>query len=212
MMFPDDGPAYRVVERVHWRCPPDKRAEARAIIEGSLRAAPEETLGAALYRLRMLTRGRDQRSAADQEIEAAIWVEQLRAWPADIALEVIRTWPERKNGEWWPTWAEVERELRKRATVRIALAAAVDRDPEPDSATSAEESAEHRAAVVDRLWRNGARPVVNNVPSAEIERALAEKRIGELYRVVRGGGLPPLSDAAKSCLGLSTENACGNDG
>lgn len=132
-MFPTDGPTYRVVERVEWGCPAERLDEAKAVVEGSLRSAPEATLGAALYRLRMLTRGRDQRAELDMEAEALVWLQELRCWPADVALETIRSWP--TKNPWWPTWCEIQADMRKACEYRRALAAHLNAGaPEPAAA------------------------------------------------------------------------------
>jgi hypothetical protein len=121
-MFPEDGPTYVLVEGVRWDCPAENLDEAARIVEGAFRSAPAEAVGAALYKLRIRTRGREPRSPADQEAEAMIWIEDLRRYPGDIVLDVLNTWHCRDNGMWWPTWHEVEAELKKRQDRRMALA------------------------------------------------------------------------------------------
>jgi hypothetical protein len=121
-MYPNNGPTYVVTEGVRWSCPSEKLAEAARIVEGAFRAAPSDKISAALYRLRMLTMGRDQRSPEDQEAEYIIWIENLRCYPADIVLDTLSSWPSRDDGKWWPTWHEVEAELKKRQDRRMALA------------------------------------------------------------------------------------------
>jgi hypothetical protein len=65
-MIPEDGrPIYRVIEAVVWSCPAERYQEAAAVLEDAFRAAPERELAAALYRLRLLTRGREQRELWD---------------------------------------------------------------------------------------------------------------------------------------------------
>jgi hypothetical protein len=121
-MFPENGPTYVLVESVRWNCPAEKLDEAARVVEGAFRSAPAESVGAALYKLRIRTRGREPRSAADHEAEAMIWIEDLRRYPGDIVLDVLNTWHCRDNGMWWPTWHEVEAELKKRQDRRMALA------------------------------------------------------------------------------------------
>lgn len=125
-LFPNIGPTYSIVVGIDWPLPASLAGDALDLIEGSFKAAPEDRIAAEVYRLRMLTRGRDQRDAADQEAEATIWIEQLRGYPGDVVLHVLRTWPSRENGSWWPTWAEIERELRKAVEERLALAKHVE--------------------------------------------------------------------------------------
>jgi hypothetical protein len=160
-LIPNDGPIYSVVEEVRWDCPHDKLPEVASVIEGAFRAAPGKSIAAALYKLRMLTQGRDQRSIEDQEAEALIWAEQLQCYPGDIVLEVLRTWPSRPNGRWWPTWHEVEAELKKRCDRRQALlnfVRVLAERPEPTLAiTDQGPSPEQRAKAADH-WRQNIRP------------------------------------------------------
>lgn len=79
-------------------------------------------IGKALYTLRMMTRGRDQRSDADREAEALIWQEHLRLFPADIVLVTLKNWPLRPDGQWWPTWHDVQKELEAQTSGRRLLA------------------------------------------------------------------------------------------
>jgi len=100
--------------------------------QASLRAAPEDEIAKAVYRLRIITRGREQRSDADREAEAVIWIEQLRCWPGDIVLDTLKGWPHRKDGQWWPTWHDVEAELRGKTSLRQAIVSHLDK---PQSAS-----------------------------------------------------------------------------
>jgi hypothetical protein len=119
--IPNDGPTYSVIEAVRWDCPQDKLPEVVAVLEGAFRGAPEDQIASALFKLRIMTRAREQRSEEMQEAEAMIWIEQLRGYPGDIVLDVLKTWTKRPNGQWWPTWHEVEEELKKRADRRQSL-------------------------------------------------------------------------------------------
>lgn len=120
-LFPNDGSAYQLVDEVRWDCPRERLPEVTAVLEGAFRAAPEERIAAALFRLRMLTRAREQRSEEVQEAEATIWIEQLLGYPGDVVLEVLNTWTLRLNGQWWPTWHEVQKELQRLCDRRQAL-------------------------------------------------------------------------------------------
>ena len=158
LMFPEDGPSYRVVEGVSWNCPESRREEAAGIVAASFRAAPDERVAAALYRLRLLTRGRDRRADSDREAEAMIWLDLLRGYPGDIVLDVIAKWPTRQGGEFWPTWHEIERELRQRCDERVALLNHL-RAPQPKALTFAPESYEARARAVDAWHKQRAEMV-----------------------------------------------------
>lgn len=122
-MFPNDGPAYSVCETASWHCRDEgERSQALEAVEFALRPAPEDDLGAALYTLRIMTRGREAASEGDRQAEAIIWLQHLRKFPADIALTTLRNWPTRPNGMWWPTWHEVQRELEALTSSRRMLA------------------------------------------------------------------------------------------
>lgn len=123
MMFPSDGPAYSVTEAASWKCATEsQRNEALAAVEFALRPADPDAIGAALYTLRIMTRGRAQTSDADREAEAVIWLEHLRRFPADIVLTTLRNWPTRPNGQWWPVWHEVQKDLEAQTSARRLLA------------------------------------------------------------------------------------------
>lgn len=123
MMFPANGPAYSITESASWKCTTEsQRNEALAAVEFALRPADEMDIGKALYTLRMMTRGRDQRSDADREAEALIWQEHLRLFPADIVLVTLKNWPLRHDGQWWPTWHDVQKELEAQTSGRRLLA------------------------------------------------------------------------------------------
>lgn len=122
-MFPSDGPAYSICEAASWRCSTEQqRNEALASVEFALRPAPEEDIGAALYTLRVMTRGRDRANEGDREAEAIIWLQHLRTFPADIVLTTLRNWPHRHDGQWWPTWHDVQKELEAMTSARRLLA------------------------------------------------------------------------------------------
>lgn len=123
MMFPANAPAYSITETASWKCASEaQRNEALAAVEFALRPAAEDDIGAALYSLRIMTRGRDQRSDADREAEAMIWLAHLSRFPADIVLTVLKNWPMRPDGQWWPTWHDVQKELEAQTSSRRLLA------------------------------------------------------------------------------------------
>lgn len=106
-----------------------------------------------------MTRGRERYEADDREAEAIVWLQQLSKYPADIALDVIRNWPNRSDGQWWPTWHDVHKELEGQTNARRLLAAHIrsgaclvkpstdlDRDDSPEGIA-------HRKAVVERAMQ-----------------------------------------------------------
>jgi hypothetical protein len=183
-MFPSDGPAYSVVSEVRWDCPKECLPEAAAVIEGAFRAAPEDRIASALFKLRIMTRAREQRTEEMQEAEATIWIEQLRGYPGDIVLDVLTNWPKRKNGQWWPTWHEVEAELTSRADRRQAILnrlREIERKPSGPAIEHQMPTPEQRAAAVEH-WENVVRPTLGatelpppqETPQEALERLKAE--------------------------------------
>jgi len=136
MMFPANGPAYSITESASWKCTTEsQRNEALAAVEFALRPASEDDIGAALYTLRIMTRGRDQRTDADREAEAMIWQEHLGRFPADIVLVTLKNWPTRPDGQWWPTWHDVQKDLEAQTSSRRLLAEHIRKGeclPEPE--------------------------------------------------------------------------------
>lgn len=123
MMFPANGLAYSITESASWKCATEsQRNEALAAVEFALRPAGEEDIGAALYALRIMTRGRDQRSDADREAEGMIWLAHLKQFPADIVLVTLKNWPLHPDGQWWPTWHDVQKDLEAQTSGRRLLA------------------------------------------------------------------------------------------
>lgn len=159
MMFPSDGPAYSVTETAGWKCATEsQRNEALKAVEFALRPAEADAIGAALYTLRIMTRGRAQMSEADREAEATIWLEHLRRFPADIVLTTLKNWPTRPNGQWWPVWHEVQKNLEAQTSARRLLAEHIRASkclPAPaDHAEGKEPSdeARQRAAARAKEW------------------------------------------------------------
>lgn len=149
LIFPNNESFKKTMQVASWELPSSARDECRAAIAGSMRSASGEELGKALYRLRILTRGREQRSDEDREAEAVIWIEQLQCWPGDIVIEALRRWPSRKDGQWWPTWHEVEAELKIRTSLRQALMNHLQKPPAGTRAP-AKLSADQRIALVEK--------------------------------------------------------------
>jgi hypothetical protein len=178
-MFPEGQPMYSIPVAVSWTCQPEAVDEARAAVEFSLRPAPEDVLAQALYRLRIVTRGRD-RAGDDREAEAMIWIEELRRFPADIVLETLRTWPERSDGMWWPTWHDVRETIARQTAARSmllwhitswsCLPKPVDDLPAPDAASKAR--VRERAAAMRRaVDQPKPDPVVEAMRDGDEDRA-----------------------------------------
>jgi len=108
-----------------------------------------------------MTRGRDQRSDADREAEAMIWLSHLQRFPADIVLVTLKNWPTRPDGQWWPTWHDVQQDLEAQTSGRRLLADHIrkgeclpppSKDFEPDDSPEAlERRAKQAAAARERF-------------------------------------------------------------
>jgi len=114
--------AVRIVRDTE-RTPDDERAAE--VVAHALRPAPPEMIVKELYRLRCVTAGRRGESAEDLELTAAVWIEELSCYPADICVTTLREWPRRQSGKWWPTWHELVRILDARFSYRRSIAQAL---------------------------------------------------------------------------------------
>lgn len=190
LMMPNDGPSYSVVDQVRWDCPQERLPEVVKALEGAFKSAPEDRIASELFKLRVMTRAREQRTEEMQEAEAVIWIEQLRTYPGDIVLDVLKKWTRRPNGQWWPTWHEVQSELQKRSDRRQALLNFVRQlaeRPEPMKAiTDQPPTAEQRAKASDhwhqnirpelQAWRDeAAKQKAKETPEQALERLTATK-------------------------------------
>lgn len=208
MMFPANGTAYSITESASWKCATEsQRNEALAAVEFALRPAGEDEIGAALYTLRIMTRGRDQRTDADREAEAMIWLAHLQRFPADIVLVTLKNWPMRPDGQWWPTWHDVQKDLEAQTSARRLLAEHIRRseclpppskDFEPDDSPEAvARRAKQAAAARERF---GIKPstgetVVDRDAMPEALRAQRDKAIEQAAAKLKGGSFR-LSDEA----------------
>ncbi len=181
LLIPEHGEPYHAITGVDWECPPHAIDQAACIIEGGFRAAHPDQIAAALLRLRTLTRSREEASFADREAEATIWIEQLLTWPGDIVLDVLKSWTSRRNGQFWPTWHEIQTELQNRTARRKTLLhlirRLVERGPPPPAVEQQPESQEQRDQAVAR-WEGmresfrepEAAPAVKETPEQAIAR------------------------------------------
>jgi len=121
--YPENAPAFWICESATWRCDSDEQQrQALDIVEFAMRPAPENDVARALFTLRILTRGRDRYEADDREAEAVVWLAQLRPFPADIVITTLKDWPNRPDGQWWPTWHDVHKVVDAATTRRRMLA------------------------------------------------------------------------------------------
>lgn len=133
-------------------------------------------------------------SDADREAEAIIWLQHLGRFPADIVLTTLKNWPTRPNGEWWPVWHEVQKDLEAQTSARRLLAEHIRSSAclpkpaagEPERDDSPEAVERRRAFVEERLARF----------KREEEAAKPKPREpGDIVRQMRSEGLK-LSDEA----------------
>lgn len=214
MLFPQDGPAYSITEAASWKCDTESQQnEALAAVEFALRPATEDDIAAAVYTLRIMTRGRDQRSEADREAEAIIWIQHLGKFPADIVLTTLRNWPLRQDGQWWPTWHDVQREIDAMAGARRLLAdhirsGACLAKPEPRPDLDRDDSPEgvaYRQAVVERNMRKLTPREPVEATSIVEDYDDWEKRKLEEIRAESRKGAYRLSPAARKIYGVEDE-------
>lgn len=126
--FPEDGGYYTVAVAARGQKTREDAdvAGALAVVEEAMTPALPNDLACELAQLRVLTKARDG-SPEDMELMAQAYLDQLRRYPADVALSVIRDWPRTRNGKWWPSWHELERWCSARASARHAMRARLKR-------------------------------------------------------------------------------------
>jgi hypothetical protein len=211
MMFPENGPAYSITEAASWKCATEsQRNEALAAVEFALRPAGEDEIGAALYTLRIMTRGRDQRTDADREAEGMIWLSHLQQFPADIVLTTLRNWPKRHDGQWWPTWHDVQKELDAMTSGRRLLAEHIRSSkclPKPEAAEperdDSPEGIAARQAFIERHKRKLDYPQPAPFVPPEAFKDWEQRQI----ETIASEGLPQLSDEAKALFREQSERA-----
>jgi hypothetical protein len=81
-----------------------------------------------LLKARTKARSLDQ---ADEAISAAAYADWLANYPADVAQESCEYWA--RGNTWWPSWAELQAILDRRAAPRLAIRKALQKatDPKP---------------------------------------------------------------------------------
>lgn len=153
------------------------------IAEAALQPAPPQKVLAELTRLRALTVSRDQ-STTDLELIAAAYTDELKKYPLDAVVEVLRDWP--RSHRFWPSMAELVEPLDRLVGPRHALREALRRGyrkPEVSSDWIPPPSEADKAAVIDLLAKHGfaideatggIRP-----PEAELMTDADRKRVAE---------------------------------
>lgn len=154
-----------------------------------------------------MTRGRAQASDADREAEAMIWLAHLQSYPADIVLTTLRNWPKRHDGQWWPTWHDVQKELDAMTSSRRLLADHLRsggclpkpaENAEGDEPRSESDQARIDAIVAKARERFGIKQtngetVVDRDAIPEAKRAELDRAVAAVAERIKAEGLPKLS-------------------
>lgn len=109
----------RVVESVfgvHSRCT-DPEAAAKALLwyERASLPAPESALWQSLTLLKVKSKSASS-TTDDIKFQMQVFARELQAYPADVALHVVKT-----QGDWetfWPSWAELRERLEQHSARR----------------------------------------------------------------------------------------------
>lgn len=126
MRYPTDGPMYSIIVGVQFGDMADVDCgKALAMVGLAMTPMPAKDIAAALAKLRALTKTRAE-AAIDMEIAVAAYADELRQYPADVVRETLTEWPRRTNGQWWPSWHELDRILTTKADYRRAMKTAIE--------------------------------------------------------------------------------------
>ena len=85
------------------------------MLDKALEPLPSKTILQELTRLKLKTMARNM-TTEELSLQLAVYVDELSEYPADIVVKVLRDWP--RNSKWWPTWHELDIELRWRTNRR----------------------------------------------------------------------------------------------
>jgi hypothetical protein len=92
-------------------------------LQQTCRPLDDESLIRELAKLRTKV-GRRAEEGSDMELLFEAYVEDLREYPADIVLEVLRTWP--NLSKWWPALEELKQPIGWRVRQRAGFLAALE--------------------------------------------------------------------------------------
>jgi hypothetical protein len=117
---PPDGESYEILQRVEWPAEMTltQAKAALADIDAAMAPADDRSLGALLLEL-WLSTAKQGIATEDQQALARVYITELKAWPADIALSVLRR--AKREVRWWPPLADLVRECCALARVRMWL-------------------------------------------------------------------------------------------
>ena len=97
---------------------PEARAAALRLVEAAMAPADKMTIAREVTRLRAMTKAKAEQED-DLKVLAALYSEDLRAYPTDVVVSVIRKWINREK--WWPAWSELKAMLDEALRYRSAL-------------------------------------------------------------------------------------------
>ena len=89
-----------------------------AAVRETCRPLRRQDIAKELLRLSMLV-ARKAEDAKEIELRIEVFIDELKPYPADIVLDVLRGWPRRSR--WFPTWLELQDQLGLRTRSRAAL-------------------------------------------------------------------------------------------
>jgi hypothetical protein len=79
--------------------------ETKQLLELASRAAPDDAIVRALYKVRIMTTGQSLESDGEAELALEAYAEALAEYPGDAVLTALQAWP--RKHKWWPALAEL---------------------------------------------------------------------------------------------------------
>jgi hypothetical protein len=100
--------------------------KAVALLEASLEPLPPDLIKLELTRMKVKTAARNM-TTEEITLQFTIYMDELRLFPADVVVHVLQNWPDRSK--WWPTWYDLNDELRFWSAKRELMLEALLRGP-----------------------------------------------------------------------------------
>ncbi len=97
-------------------------AEARAVLEASMRPIDREAATKALMGMALLTKSRLE-DGQTEELRVRLYLEKLQQYPADAVIRVCEEWT--NSNTFWPAWSELRERLEARVSQRRKMLEAV---------------------------------------------------------------------------------------
>jgi hypothetical protein len=121
---------------------PEDRRSALELVDIALRPAPKSLILAELARLRLTTKARPE-CDDDLRMMAAVYAENIADYPSDVVVDALRNWA--RYERFWPSWAELRKELealvKRRRSLRATLARRSPQSRDPVSPETEETAA-----------------------------------------------------------------------